>query len=108
MSPEPSERVTPREAAPTGGLVTWNTLPVITQDRADAADAAPTTQVRPCRCDDCVMATIRRADMFVDLKDDPRENGPSMVDERTTLVEFLRCVRLSLELKCSGLDAEAL
>jgi hypothetical protein len=29
-------------------------------------------------------------------------------DERTTLVEALRCQRLTLELKCSGLDAEAL
>ena len=46
--------------------------------------------------------------MFLDLKDDPRENGPALVDERTALVEFLRCVRLTLEMKCSGLDAEAL
>jgi hypothetical protein len=29
-------------------------------------------------------------------------------DERTTLVECLRSVRLTLEMKCSGLDAEAL
>jgi Protein of unknown function (DUF664) len=54
------------------------------------------------------MATTRRADMFIDLKDDPRENGPPLSDERTTLVEFLRCARLTLEMKCSGLDAEAL
>jgi hypothetical protein len=54
------------------------------------------------------MATTRRADMFLDLKDDPRENGRSLADERTTLVDFLRCVRLTLEMKCSGLDAEAL
>src|SRR5882762_6856882 len=53
------------------------------------------------------MATTRRADMFIDLKDDPRDNGPTLGDERTTLVEFLRCVRLTLEMKCSGLDAEA-
>jgi len=46
--------------------------------------------------------------MFIDLKDDPRENGPALGDERTTLVEFLRSVRLTLEMKCSGLDAEAL
>ena len=46
--------------------------------------------------------------MFIDLKDDPRENGPTLGDERTTLVEFLRCQRLTLEMKCSGLDAEAL
>ena len=54
------------------------------------------------------MATTRRADMFIDLKDDPRENGPTLGDERTALVEYLRCVRLTLEMKCSGLDADAL
>ena len=46
--------------------------------------------------------------MFVDLKDDPREKGPPLVDERTALVEYLHCVRLTLEMKCAGLDAEAL
>jgi len=54
------------------------------------------------------MATTRRADMFIDLKDDPRENGTRLGDERTTLVEAVRCVRLTLEMKCSGLDAEAM
>jgi hypothetical protein len=58
------------------------------------------------------MATTRRADMFTaDGKpsdDDPRESGPTLGDERTTLVEFLRCLRLTLELKCAGLDAEAM
>ncbi len=46
--------------------------------------------------------------MFIDLKDDPRENGPTLGDERTTLIESLRCARLTLEMKCSGLDAEAM
>ena len=46
--------------------------------------------------------------MFIDLEDDPREHGPTLGDERTALVELLRCVRLTLEMKCSGLDAEAL
>jgi hypothetical protein len=58
------------------------------------------------------MATTRRADMFTaDGKpsdDDPRENGPRLGDERVTLVESLRCQRLTLEMKCSGLDAEAM
>jgi Protein of unknown function (DUF664) len=58
------------------------------------------------------MATTRRADMFTaDGKpsdDDPRENGPRLGDERVTLTESLRCQRLTLELKCSGLDAEAM
>jgi hypothetical protein len=40
--------------------------------------------------------------------DDPREKGPRLGDERTTLVETLLCHRLTLELECSGLDAEAM
>jgi hypothetical protein len=40
--------------------------------------------------------------------DDPRENGPRLGDERTTLIEALRRQRLTLEMKCSGLDAEAM
>lgn len=62
--------------------------------------------------DNSAMATTRRADMFTaDGKpsdDDPRENGPRLGDERTTLVEALRRQRLTLEMKCSGLDAEAM
>src|SRR3954470_23830529 len=58
------------------------------------------------------MATSRRADMFTaDGKpsdDDPRENGPTLGDERTTLVEAVRFARLTLEMKCAGLDAEAM
>jgi hypothetical protein len=54
------------------------------------------------------MATTRRADMFLDLTEDPRENGPTLGDERTTLVEALRSARLTLEIKCAGLDAEAM
>ncbi|QNN55050.1 DinB family protein [Nocardioides mesophilus] len=46
--------------------------------------------------------------MFLDAEHDPRENGPSLGDERATLVEFLRCQRLTLELKCADLDAEQL
>ncbi len=56
------------------------------------------------------MTSSRRADMFTaDGKpsdDDPRENRPTLGDERTTLVEALRAQRLTLELKCAGLDAE--
>jgi Protein of unknown function (DUF664) len=58
------------------------------------------------------MATTRRADMFtVDGKpseDDPREHRSRLGDERVTLAESLRCLRLTLELKCAGLDAEAM
>jgi uncharacterized damage-inducible protein DinB len=57
-----------------------------------------------------VVVTVpsHRADMFMDLDTDPREGGPSLGDERETLVEFLRCQRLTLQLKCEGLDAAQL
>ena len=48
-----------------------------------------------------------RADRFLD-NDDPREGGTSLGDERATLVEFLRRQRLTLQVKCAGLEAEQL
>ncbi|MQA94398.1 MAG: DUF664 domain-containing protein [Streptosporangiales bacterium] len=58
------------------------------------------------------MAKTRRADMFTadgrPSDDDPREHGPTLGDEHTTLVEALRSARLTLEMKCAGLDAEAM
>lgn len=47
-------------------------------------------------------------DMWVDPDDDPRESEVATADERTTLVEFLRRYRLTLEMKCADLDAEQL
>jgi uncharacterized damage-inducible protein DinB len=49
-----------------------------------------------------------RADMFLDPESDPREGGTSLGDERATLIEFLRGQRLTLQLKCDGLDADQL
>jgi len=46
--------------------------------------------------------------MFLDLAVDPRENGSSLGDERATLTEFLRCQRLTLQIKCDGLTPEEL
>jgi uncharacterized damage-inducible protein DinB len=46
-------------------------------------------------------------DMWASPDDDPRsEGGPS--DERSVLLRYLRNYRLTLEMKCSGLDAEQL
>ncbi len=53
-------------------------------------------------------AATSRPDMWVDPGDDPRESNVEMVDERSTLLEFLRGCRVTLELKCQGLDAEQL
>jgi uncharacterized damage-inducible protein DinB len=46
--------------------------------------------------------------MWVDPNDDPRDSGTGLVDERTTLIEYLRAYRLTLEMKCVALDAEQL
>ncbi len=47
-------------------------------------------------------------DMWVDPDDDPRETRVATVDERTTLLDYLRRYRLTLEMKCADLDAEQL
>ncbi len=49
-----------------------------------------------------------RANVFLDPGSDPREGGPRLGDERATLNEFLRYQRLTLQVKCDGLDAEQL
>jgi hypothetical protein len=58
------------------------------------------------------MATTRRADMFTasgrPSEDDPREHGRHLGDERETLAESLRKLRLTLELKCAGLSPDEL
>ncbi|HUB37381.1 MAG TPA: DinB family protein [Streptosporangiaceae bacterium] len=45
-------------------------------------------------------------DMFVHPDEDPREQGGEFSGERATLVRYLRDYRLTLEMKCAGLDAE--
>ena len=47
------------------------------------------------------------SDMWVSPEDDPREEG-GPTDERSVLLRYLRNHRLTLELKCAGLDAEQL
>jgi len=46
-----------------------------------------------------------RASVFVDPATDPRAGGVTQGDERATLTESLRGQRLTLGLKCDGLDA---
>jgi uncharacterized damage-inducible protein DinB len=47
-------------------------------------------------------------DMWVARESDPREQGDPPVGERDTLVRYLRHYRLTLEMKCDGLDAAAM
>jgi hypothetical protein len=44
-------------------------------------------------------------DMWMDPADDPRFVDVELVDERTTLIDYLRAYRLTLRLKCADLDA---
>lgn len=46
-----------------------------------------------------------RADLFLDPESDPRGGGTSLGDERATLIDYLRFQRLTLQVKCEGLDA---
>jgi uncharacterized damage-inducible protein DinB len=54
------------------------------------------------------MPAQKRADVFLDPAADPREGGSRLGDEKANLVEYLRYQRLTLELKCAGLDEEQL
>ena len=47
-------------------------------------------------------------DMWVDPDVDPRETEIDAGDERAMLLDYLRYYRLTLEMKCAGLDAEQL
>ena len=52
------------------------------------------------------MSERRFPDLWVDPDDDPRRTDDDARGERDTLLEYLRHYRLTLELKCEGLDAE--
>jgi hypothetical protein len=47
-------------------------------------------------------------DMWASPEQDPREAGGPYAGERATLVRYLRDRRLTLEMKCAGLDAEGM
>ncbi|MEV5595519.1 DinB family protein [Streptomyces sp. NPDC052496] len=47
-------------------------------------------------------------DMWVDPDEDPRDEGPSPDGELATLQDFLTNYRITLRMKCEGLDAEQL
>ena len=53
-------------------------------------------------------AATEYADMWIDPADDPRDTGSELVDERSTLTEYLRAYRITLQMKCADLDAAQL
>jgi Protein of unknown function (DUF664) len=52
-------------------------------------------------------STVYR-DMWVDPDDDPRETDVENLDERGTLLAYLRYYRVTMEMKCADLDAAQL
>ena len=54
------------------------------------------------------MSERKYPDLWVDPENDPRATDHRPVGERETLLDYLRHYRLTLELKCEGLDAEQL
>src|SRR3954452_23054107 len=46
--------------------------------------------------------------MWADPDKDPRDSGTPLTDERSTLLEYLRAYRLTLEMKCAELTREQL
>ncbi|GAA4909001.1 putative damage-inducible protein DinB [Stackebrandtia albiflava] len=52
------------------------------------------------------MTERRYPDMWVDPEDDPREGGSEPTDEKSNYQEYLRIYRLTLRMKCDGLDPE--
>jgi uncharacterized damage-inducible protein DinB len=74
---------------------------------SDATEAGHRTQAeRPP--EDQLARHFGWSDMFVHPHDDPREEGEDLPGERAILVRYLRDQRLTLEMKCSGLDADAM
>jgi uncharacterized damage-inducible protein DinB len=56
---------------------------------------------------DAMTTPSRRADILLDgTGQEHRFNGPATGDERRLLVDFLAAQRATLELKCTGLEAE--
>ena len=53
-------------------------------------------------------ASTEHPDMWMDPGDDPRFANPETDGERANLLDYLRGYRLTMEMKCAGLDADQL
>jgi uncharacterized damage-inducible protein DinB len=51
-------------------------------------------------------AATAHPDMWVNPKEDTRDSGVPITNERANLIEYLRAYRLTLEMKCAGLTPE--
>ncbi len=69
-----------------------------------SSDGAAAGDVTPQRW----TASTVHPDMWTDPDADPRDPGKTLVDERSTLLEYLRAYRLTFEMKCADLTPEQL
>jgi uncharacterized damage-inducible protein DinB len=53
-------------------------------------------------------AQRKQPDMWVDQEDDPRESDTVATGEKAVLTEYLDRYRMTLQMKCEGLDADQL
>ncbi len=53
-------------------------------------------------------ASAKSPDMWMDPATDPRFSAAELLDERSTLLDYLRGYRLTMEMKCADLDAAQL
>ncbi len=74
---------------------------------ANTLQPEPEKEAQPDGSPGKVERTFGWWDMFLHPDDDPRSDG-GYVGERATLVAYLSDYRLTLEMKCAGLDAEAM
>jgi Protein of unknown function (DUF664) len=77
----------------------------IAQSGRMANDPAPAQGPGGVAADAGITRTFGWQDMFVRPEDDPRIESDGPASERDTLTGYLRDYRLTLELKCAGLDA---
>jgi hypothetical protein len=69
------------------------------------SDPSPAAGRDGAAADAGITRTFGWQDIFVPPEEDPRSTGGGPAGERETLTGYLRDYRLTLELKCKGLDA---
>ena len=88
-------------------------FPIARRDSQNVSDYPAEPSITTCRglgrsTGDAVSEQRKYPDMWVDPEDDPRDIGEQAVGEKAVLLDYLRHYRLTLEMKCDGLDAEQL
>jgi uncharacterized damage-inducible protein DinB len=83
------------------GMTKQNTAAKMAAMREDIVDESESAEPLPDR-----WSAADNPGYWVDPADDPRDTSDDLnVDEKSTLVEYLRVYRITMEMKCADLDA---